>query len=320
MQPPAGNSEDVLNEQGPRAAGLSSSPRDQPTIYGNQSELAIAEAPGTEGSSSGKDPLASSTKQPKNSVFAEIIASLDDPIELAALVKLQACDQIEPGKFTVEQVLDTIAWALEADVTAATLDTDQAAMRSEFLRRMQPKAKMTRRQAYHAACKVVTILLLCFCVYFALSLAVHVLTQEVSADQNGVLFGSRDGGESRVVTTGSAVVLRSLMSYPSLSASELRRVKDAVFVHMGTWHCVRIARTVKYSNHHVVLHSHDGSAVRVREGKVYFQNKYGPWEMIDITESEKYSSRLDEYEARWLLHGAFATDTVAAPLGYSLPW
>jgi hypothetical protein len=302
--------------QGPREAGqaatipgnISPSPR----IYGNQNaEPVVEDAPqaGISGSLIEERP---------KSVFSELVSSLSDPIELAALVKLQSCDQIEPGKFTVEQAIDTISWALETDVVVAALDTDLAGMaKTDSLRRLAPKDTMTVRKAYRAACSVLAILLVLFCVYVGLSVAVYVLTQEVSVDEQGILLGARNDGQSTVVTTGSAVVLRPLMSYLLLGASELRRVKDAVFMHKGTWHCIRVARTVKYSSHHMVFHSHDGSAVRLQEGKAYFQNNYGPWEIIDFAESEKYSSRLSEYEARWLLHGAFAADTVAAPVGYS---
>lgn len=311
-----GDGHDPGSGQGPRVAGQGDPTA--PNIYGNvQSDLPTAEVPGSSGEGGSSS---SSANQPQDAAsFAELVASLDDPVELAALVKLQTCDQIEPGKFTVEQVLGVITWALETDAHSASDSAEMVETARDSQQSLSSDPKMEGRRRYRAACSIVAFLLVVFCAYFGLSAAVHILTQEASVDENGVLLVPRDDGRSTVVTTGSAVVLRDLLSYPALAASELRHVKDAVFVHKGTWHCVRVVRTVKYSNHHVVLHSHDGSAVRVRDGNAYFQNIYGPWELIDIAESEKYASRLDQYEARWLVKGAFVTDTMAAPVGYSVP-
>lgn len=314
MQPTTGDISDPGNGQGPRAAGqVSPSPR----IYGNaESELAAAQPPGVPGNVGASS---SNVKPRPKASFSEIVESLNDPVELASLVKLESCDQIEAGKFTVEQVVDTIAWALALDANAARSDEVNRMVKSPALKQQSPEPKLTGRKMYRSLCVVLAILLVLFCAYLGISVAVNALTQEVSVDQNGVLLGPADDGESDVVvTTGSAVVLHPLLSYPSLAASELGRVKDAVFVHKDTWHCVRIARVVKYSNHHVVLHSHDGSKIRVREGKAYFRNKHEAWEPIDMAESEKYASMLSDHEARWLLKGAFATDTLPAPVGYSV--
>lgn len=123
--------------------------------------------------------------------------------------------------------------------------------------------------------------LLCNCGIFALTLTILVLmlvftrgwVGSVGVD-GGVLFASGKtiyGNEEPLAATAAVIEQRDLKAVAGLPAELLHSVRDVVLSHAGIWRCLHIARVTKYRDGHAWMEAHDGTGIRLHDGRAFLR-------------------------------------------------
>eukprot|EP00927_Polykrikos_kofoidii_P054061 TRINITY_DN48545_c0_g1_i1.p1 TRINITY_DN48545_c0_g1~~TRINITY_DN48545_c0_g1_i1.p1 ORF type:complete len:350 (-),score=50.33 TRINITY_DN48545_c0_g1_i1:162-1211(-) len=106
-----------------------------------------------------------------------------------------------------------------------------------------------------------------------------------AAAKNGILVAvglPAVPGREPILAMGAAVQHKSLIDVASMPFSTLRNIRDVTLVHRGTWRCLRISRSVRFGESHVLLEAPDGSALRIRNGQAALRvSSFGAEEPIN---------------------------------------
>lgn len=76
-------------------------------------------------------------------------------------------------------------------------------------------------------------------------------------------------GEEPVAATGAVLEQRELTDLFGLTSELLQNVRDVVMMHAGIWRCLHIARVTKYRDGHAMMEAHDGTGIRLRDGRAF---------------------------------------------------
>jgi len=194
--------------------------------------------------------------------FAQCIAHLQDPMELAIFAKLRAdkvADSTEAPDhwaFKAESVFHTLQWAHYQQIAAH-----------------QPKNKLLVSLLEFAnEYKIpisVCILVLVFVVISAAVAVTQQLTQQVAPHSSGVLVAtSWTAASGRPVAMGTAVEFHSITDFPALPATTLRRLEQVAFWHQEAYHWYRVASVVRLGNA-VSVTAEEGTVLRIDGPTVY---------------------------------------------------
>eukprot|EP00929_Paragymnodinium_shiwhaense_P011415 TRINITY_DN117092_c0_g1_i1.p1 TRINITY_DN117092_c0_g1~~TRINITY_DN117092_c0_g1_i1.p1 ORF type:complete len:319 (-),score=83.40 TRINITY_DN117092_c0_g1_i1:129-1085(-) len=193
---------------------------------------------------------------------------------------------VEPDPF-YEDVSDLFLRAKMTERSATFLDAKALVLEALEVHELGPAGHSERHKGidwYAVRWKCFGTCLLVLVLMFLMYLT-RASVRIINA-QDGLLVASQLPvlpGSEAVVATGAAVDEMSLPAMAAASPEALRRVRDVTLVHKGTWHCLRIIRSMAIGANHVFLEAADGSAVRVRHGEAYLRlGTLGPEEPIQM--------------------------------------
>lgn len=173
---------------------------------------------------------------------------IDDFTEQALLARLKVSGRpMLSDSYTLQEACDHVRWALDVS--------------------RYPTGVPPRRFEWiwgHCLCGCCTFVITVVMLVFMLS-----FTRDMSGSlnvQQGILVAS--GSEEPVASTAAVLEQRDLAGLATLSEDVLRNVRDLVVTHRGIWRCLHIARVTKYRDDHVWMEAHDGTAIRLRDGRI----------------------------------------------------
>mmetsp|Transcript_55497 Transcript_55497/g.104376 ORF Transcript_55497/g.104376 Transcript_55497/m.104376 type:complete len:239 (-) Transcript_55497:51-767(-) len=212
--------------------------------------------------------------------FNEPDINFDNLAEQALLARLKVSDRAaRRTTYTFQEACDHVRWALDMH--------------------RYPLGRPPRRYEW------IWGHLLCNCGICAITLTILILMLIFTRGwvgsvnvEGGVLFASGKinyGGEEPLAATAAVLEQRDLRDLSGLPADLLQNVRDVVISHAGIWRCLHIARVTKYRDGHAWMEAHDGTGVRLQDGRAFLRfGLLGNEEPLQIEPSDNATSDASE--------------------------